>query len=126
MDDFDPDEILESLFGEHTDGPQPKYHATYRNKRLTVVPFLPSMIGIDPARGWSQKAREARNRDRQPDRTRKREAGRALDRLSPRRAKPAGGRARDHLTRLPKVPAITERRSGSGRIRFFVDDPASD
>ena len=59
MDEFNPDEIFEHLFGDNENAPQPKYRATYRKKRLTVVPFFHSMIVNGPASGWFRHREKA-------------------------------------------------------------------
>lgn len=56
---MDPDEIFESLFGEGDGEPQPKYRATYRKKRLMIMPFFPSMIVMGPSSGWFRKREQA-------------------------------------------------------------------
>ncbi len=59
MDEFNADEIFEHFFGGGDEAPQPKYRATYRKKRLTVVPFFPSMIVNGPSSGWFQAREKA-------------------------------------------------------------------
>jgi hypothetical protein len=60
MDEFDDDEIEEAIDEVLTEmETQPKYRATYRGKRLTVVPFFSNLVERGPAFEWFQKRERA-------------------------------------------------------------------